>query len=228
MVHLPVAFAKSQEGKLGSIEVPANAIYNKPAAISNIYDSLNLEIKGLSKEAFNAAVKGFEYLKEKGKIYNDDVLSIIDFTKPSSQKRLFVIDIAHYKILFNTYVAHGQNSGKEYAEHFSNKPESFESSLGFYLTSNTYFGKNGYSLHLNGLEQGINNLADERAIVMHGAAYVSENYIRANGCLGRSWGCPAVPEKLSKPIIESIKNGTCLFIFGNDKKYLNYSKILNS
>ena len=193
-----------------------------------IYDSLHLNNLGLSEQAFNCAVKGYDYLKMSGKIMNDHVISIVDFTKPSNLKRLFVIDLERCKVLFNTYVAHGQGSGKEFANSFSNKPESFQSSLGFYITSGTYMGKNGYSLHLEGLENGINDKADERAIVMHGAPYVSEDYIRMQGYCGRSWGCPAVPERLSKPIIEKIKNGSCLFIYGKNKQYLQKSRILNS
>ncbi|MBC7867350.1 MAG: murein L,D-transpeptidase catalytic domain family protein, partial [Gloeobacteraceae cyanobacterium ES-bin-316] len=130
--------------------------------------------------------------------------------------------------LFNTYVAHGQNTGQEYANRFSNKPESFQSSLGFYITTSTYMGKNGFSLQLDGMENGINDLANERAIVMHGAPYVSESYIKTKGYIGRSHGCPAVPQQLNKPIIEKIKNGSCLFIYSNDKGYLKRSKILNT
>ncbi|MEP6712901.1 MAG: murein L,D-transpeptidase catalytic domain family protein [Ferruginibacter sp.] len=232
MLHLPFAFSKSKVLVLSEITESnknANGISpEKAEAMAIMYDSLKLEVKGLSEQAFDYALKGFEYLKTKGKIDNDNVLSIVDFTKPSSKKRLFVIDLQHCKILFNTYVAHGQNSGKEFANRFSNQPESFESSLGFFLTADTYIGKNGYSMHLNGLENGINDRADERAIVMHGAPYVSEEFIRSKGYLGRSWGCPAVPVNMNKPIIEKIKKGSCLFIYSENKKYLNYSKILNS
>lgn len=232
MLHLPFAFSKSRPIVITHISdsnANANIIAVKnTSGINMIYDSLKLNLKGLSVQAFDFAVKGFENLKATGKIYNENVLSIVDFTKPSSQKRLFVIDLKNCKILFNTYVAHGQNSGKEFANRFSNKPESFESSLGFYRTADTYMGKNGYSMHLNGLENGINDRADERAIVMHGAPYVSEGFIRSRGYIGRSWGCPAVPENMNRPIIEKIKNGSCLFIYSEDKKYLNFSKILNS
>ncbi|MEO7047121.1 MAG: murein L,D-transpeptidase catalytic domain family protein [Ferruginibacter sp.] len=226
MLHLPFAFSRSNEFSRNTSPIVSSAKSNMAMLV--LYDSLQLKVKGLSESAFTNAVKGFEYLKAKGRISNENILSIVDFTKSSSQKRLFVIDLANKKVLFNTYVAHGQNSGEEYANRFSNKPESFESSLGFYVTEDTYIGKNGYSLHLSGLENGINDRADERAIVMHGAPYVSENFIRSKGYLGRSWGCPAVPENLNRPIIEKIKNGSCLFIYGQDKKYLNYSKILNS
>lgn len=231
MLHLPFAFSNTKTFSFkknipsadSSTTLPTNSLTS-----SKIYDSLKLDISGLSEKAFNYAYKGYEYLKLKGKIGNENILSIVDFSKPSSQKRLFVIDIKNFKILFNTYVAHGQGSGAAMATSFSNIPESYQSSLGFYTTSDTYIGKNGYSMHLEGMERGINDKANERAIVMHGAPYVSENFIHNQGFLGRSWGCPAVPEKLNKPIIEKIKNGTCLFIFSKNEKYLSNSRILNS
>ena len=114
------------------------------------------------------------------------------------------------------------------ATQFSNVPESLQSSLGFFTTSSTYNGKNGYSMHLKGMEDGINDKAEERAIVMHGAPYINENIINDRGYIGRSWGCPAVPEKLNKPIIDKIKNGSCLFIYSKNSRYQQTSKILNS
>ena len=232
MLHLPFAFSgiKSFSYKKFPFSTSSSSkiSLNNKFSSSNIYDSLKLNICGLSEHAFNYAVKGYEYLKQKGKIGNDNIISIVDFSRPSSQKRLFVIDIKNYKILFNTYVAHGQGSGSKMATSFSNIPESYQSSLGFYTTSDTYIGKNGYSMHLEGMERGINDKANERAIVMHGAPYVSESFINNQGYLGRSWGCPAVPEKLNKPIIEKIKNGSCLFIFSENQNYLHSSKILNS
>lgn len=178
---------------------------------------------GLSETAFDYAIAGFEKLIQEGKIANDDIISIIDFSKSSAEKRLFVIDLKNERLIFNTYVAHGQKSGSEFAKTFSNKPESYQSSLGFYETTDTYIGKNGYSLHLNGLEKGINDNANQRAIVMHGAPYVSEQLIHAKGYIGRSWGCPAIPEILSRPIINKIKNGSCLFIYANDQSYFKKS-----
>lgn len=193
-----------------------------------LYDSLNLELKGLSQQAFEEAVKGFNYLKEHGKINNTDLITIADFSKPSTKKRLFIIDLVNSKILFNTYVAHGQNSGREFANELSNIPDSYQSSPGFYVTSSTYTGKNGFSMYLYGMEKGINDRAYDRAIVMHGAPYVSEDFVNSHGYLGRSWGCPAVPEHLSKQIISKIKNGTCLFIYSDKENYLKRSTILNS
>ena len=199
-----------------------------PLALELIYDSLNLSAMGLSQEAFDYAIKGYTYLKEQGRLQNQRVLSIIDFTRPSSQKRLYILDVNSFRLLFNTYVAHGQNTGQEYASNFSNKIESYQSSLGFYVTTGTYMGKNGFSMQLDGLESGFNDKAGERAIVMHGAPYVSESFIRHRGYIGRSHGCPAVPQQLNKPIIEKIKNGSCLFIYSNNKTYLNRSRILNA
>lgn len=233
MIHLPVTFAKSKSAeeknlllKSPVVEEAKNRSFAFSAAV--LYDSLKLNMLGLSQKAYQYAIDGLVKLKEQGAIINDDLISIVDFTKSSAQKRLYVIDLEHHQLLFNTYVAHGQNSGKEFANRFSNAPESFQSSLGFYETSETYQGKNGYSMHLTGLEKGINDKADQRAIVMHGAPYVSESFIRSQGYIGRSWGCPAVPEKLTRPIIDKIKNGTCLFIFSENKNYLRRSKILNS
>jgi hypothetical protein len=193
-----------------------------------LYDSIHLDLIGLSRETFDYAMKGFKYLVQTGELANDKIISIADFGLPSSAKRLFVIDLSNYKVLFCTYVAHGVNSGTEYANQFSNKPQSNKSSLGFYETQNTYLGGHGYSLKLEGLERGINDNANRRDIVIHGAAYVNEALVRSQGYIGRSLGCPALPEKLHRPIINKIKNGTCLFIYSPDKTYLNRSKILNA
>lgn len=192
------------------------------------YESLGLEAAGLSRKAFDAGMKGFEKLKSAGKLVNDHIISIADFTKSSKSKRLFIIDLDQQKVLYKTYVAHGQGSGEEFAKRFSNIPESLQSSPGFYSTTTTYEGKHGYSLKLQGLEKGINDKADQRAIVVHGADYVSERFIRDHGYLGRSWGCPAIPENLHKPIINTIKNGSLLFIYSENQGYTKKSRILNS
>ncbi len=201
---------------------------NSSSIALKMYDSLHLSAKGLSESAFSNAIKGFQYLTNKLVFSNAKTISIIDFTKPSYAKRLFVIDLKSYKILFNTYVAHGQGSGDVMATKFSNVPESLQSSIGFYKTENTYIGKNGFSLKLIGLEKGINDRAEERAIVMHGASYVSEEIAQHEGHIGRSWGCPAVSQNLIKPIVEKIKNGTCLFIYGNAKGYKERSSIMRN
>ncbi|MGC4100692.1 murein L,D-transpeptidase catalytic domain family protein [Ferruginibacter sp.] len=200
----------------------------KTVALIDHYADWNLTAIGLSKEAFDYAFKGYNYLKEKNLLNNSEVLTIVDYSKPSSQKRLYVLDMNTGELLFNSLVAHGRNSGLEYANDFSNAEESHKTSLGFFITMSTYNGNNGYSLRLQGCEKGINDNALERAIVMHGAAYVNENFVNSNGYLGRSYGCPAVPENLNKKIIETIKNGSCMFLYHPTKKYTAVSKILNS
>lgn len=201
---------------------------NSSNATAQLYDTLQLNQLGLSQQAFEYAMKGFNNLVQKGSINNQTIISIADFSLPSSRKRFYVIDLVHKKVLYTTYVAHGINSGREYARSFSNIAESNQSSLGFYVTKSTYNGGNGYSLKLQGLESGFNSNAEERAIVIHGAAYVTENLVRQQGYIGRSQGCPALPEKMSKPIIDKIKNGTCLFIYSPDKNYLKRSVVLKA
>jgi L,D-transpeptidase catalytic domain len=193
-----------------------------------LYESMGLDGMGLSKQTFDYAMKGFNLLLEQGRLANENIISIVDFSMPSSKKRLFVIDLEQLKVLFNTYVAHGVNSGAAMAREFSNTPESLKSSLGFYETLQTYSGGHGYSLRLEGLEKGINDNANSRDIVIHAADYVDEAFIKARGFIGRSWGCPALPEKLNKPIINTIKGGTCLFLYSPDKGYLTRSKIINA
>lgn len=191
-----------------------------------IYDSLQLNSLGLSKRAFLEGLKGYSILRSQGKLTNENVLSIVDFSLPSSQKRLFVIDLENFKLLFNTYVAHGRNSGKEYARRFSNSPESHMSSLGFYVTQETYYGEHGLSLKLQGEEKGINDNAESRAIVIHPADYVSEHTLKSLGYLGRSYGCPALPQKVATPIIKTIKDGTCFFVYSDSQKYISRSSLL--
>ncbi|MEO6583339.1 MAG: murein L,D-transpeptidase catalytic domain family protein [Ferruginibacter sp.] len=231
MLHLPVAFSSTKpftflpavSPVVSGAEVTEGAV-----KYSQLFLDLNLEAQGLCANAFNAAMKGFAKLSDGGKIRKNHIITIIDFKKSSTQKRMFVLDVENQKILYKTYVAHGQKSGREMANQFSNIPESYQSSLGFYETSTTYNGKNGYSLKLRGLENGINDKAEERAVVIHGAPYVSESFINSHGYLGRSWGCPALPENLNRPIIDVIKNGSCVFIYSNNNKYLNNSNLLNS
>lgn len=207
--------------------ISAKSINEYKASLEfKIYDSLQLNNLGLSKEAFEEGIKGYNYLRSIGKLTNESVISIVDFTLPSSAKRLFVIDLNNFKLLFNTYVAHGRNSGKEYANRFSNSPESNMSSLGFYVTQNTYNGEHGLSLRLQGEEKGINDNAESRAIVIHCANYVSERTIKALGYIGRSLGCPALPTKIAKPIIETIKDGSCFFVFSDSQKYISNSPLL--
>jgi len=193
---------------------------------SVLYDQMKLDSLGLSHEAFSYGLQGYMDLLSVGEIKNDHVLSIVDFSLPSSKKRLFVIDLSTGKLLFNTFVSHGRNSGTEMATEFSNDPNSNKSSLGFYITGNTYKGEHGYSLRLDGKEKGINDNAQERSIVMHAADYVNEAVVKAKGYLGRSLGCPAVPPGLHKAIINTIKDGTCLFLYSPDQYYITHSRMI--
>lgn len=189
----------------------APLVHNTKAEI--IYHSLNANNFVLPNiNTFTKAVEGFYKFKEKG-VVQKDFLTLIDFSLSSNVKRFWVIDMKNNTILFHSLVAHGRNTGNEFAQHFSNKSESHQSSLGFYTTAETYSGKHGYSLRLDGLEQGINSNARDRAIVIHGADYVSENFIQQHGRLGRSFGCPSLPNDISKKIIETIKDKSCLFVY---------------
>jgi hypothetical protein len=155
------------------------------------------------------------------------ILTIIDYSKPSTARRLWVVDLKNNEVLFNTYVTHGKNSGKSIPTSFSNQPGSLKSSLGDFLTESPYHGNNGYSLRLIGLEHGINDNAYRRAIVMHGAWYAEADVIRRYGQLGRSWGCPAVSENLARPLINTIKERSLVFVYSNnDRRWLRKSTFL--
>lgn len=192
----------------------------------DIFDSLILGKYGLGRVAYDYAMLGYNSLKQKGLLGNENLLTIIDFSLSSSKKRLFVLDIKNYKLLFLTYVAHGRNTGTSQALYFSNEPESFKSSVGFFLTMSTYSGQHGFSLKLKGYEAGFNDKAEERAIVMHSADYVSEALIKQQGYIGRSLGCPALAPEMYKQVIAKIQNRSCLFIYGNDGNYIGNSKML--
>lgn len=168
----------------------------------------------VSFELFNTAMRGYLRIEN---IAKGNIITIIDFSKPSTEKRFFVIDLKKKELLYKCYVAHGKNSGENYAKYFSNQPRSLQSCLGFFLTAETYFGRNGYSLRLDGLEKGINDNARDREIVIHGAAYVSQEFINRYGRLGRSWGCPALPLENLKELLDTISNGSCLFISDDNK-----------
>ncbi|HXB30341.1 MAG TPA: murein L,D-transpeptidase catalytic domain family protein [Puia sp.] len=192
-----------------------------------LYDSMKLDQSGLNQKAFEYAWRGYHNLLKQGKLKKSYVLTVCDFTQSSSSKRLYVIDVAHKKLLFNTYVSHGMNSGVEYATSFSNRANSFKSSLGFFITSKTYFGRNGLSLKVKGLEKGYNDLAAKRHIVLHGSDYITPEYLKDNGEMGRSLGCAAMPNVMSPKIIKTIKNGSCLFIYHPTVNYLTHSNVIN-
>lgn len=208
-----------------SVNIPVKNISIDNEA-AEIYDTLQLDQKGLSENAFNYAYKGYKKLLAKG-IVKSELLTICDFSQSSRKKRLYIVDLGNNEIVLNTYVAHGKNSGAEFATKFSNKMSSLQSSLGFYLTKNTYYGEHGLSLKVQGLEPGFNDKAMQRAIVVHGADYIEPSWLNRSNYMGRSFGCPAVPDDQSNFIINTIKNGSCLFIYHPSKNYLNRSKILN-
>jgi hypothetical protein len=199
---------------------------NEPTVV--FYYEMKLADQGLNQDVFNLAIKGLNKLKVKGTVQNPNIITIADYSQSSNKKRLYVIDLKNKKLLFNTYVAHGRNTGGEYARSFSNVEGSFKSSLGFYVTERSVTGPNtGYSLILNGVEKGFNDNALKREIIMHAADYATEGFIKKYGRLGRSFGCPALPPELNKDIIETIKGGTCLFIYNPDNNYLCSSSLLN-
>lgn len=186
-----------------------------------LYNQIGLE-NVMPYELFERGINGYNKIDSKKRA----VITFIDFSKISSSERIYVVDIQNKSLLYKTYVSHGQNSGGEYAKYFSNIEGSLKSSLGFFLTKDTYHGRNGYSLRLKGLEENINDKAMERYIVMHGAKYSNPSTIEQNGRLGRSWGCPALPEAISKEIIDVIKDGSVLFIYADNSEYLSKSKYL--
>ncbi|MBZ5857829.1 murein L,D-transpeptidase catalytic domain family protein [Flavihumibacter profundi] len=192
------------------------------------YNQLDLAAKGLTKKAFLYGWKGYRLLQKKGYLQRSDVLSICDFSQSSRRKRLYIINVEDMSLLVNTYVAHGRNSGGEFAQKFSNKPQSRQSSLGFYVTRETYIGEHGLSLRIDGIEKGFNDRANARNIVIHGSEYLGNDFLENNPFNGRSYGCPAVPDNESQEIIETIKNGSCLFIYHPTSKYLSKSRIINA
>jgi hypothetical protein len=193
-----------------------------------IYDEMDLEDSGLSRKAFESAWTGYYKLKKKGLLRRTNILSICDFSQSSSNQRLYVIDVRNHRMLYRTYVAHGINSGEEFANSFSNQMESCKSSLGFYVTSTTYNGVNGLSLRINGLDRGFNDNARKRSIVIHGAGYVSLRILHKYGVMGTTFGCPAIPTEMTSQIIPVVKNGSCFYIYYPSKKYLSQSHVLNS
>jgi len=195
---------------------------------NDLYTVVNLVDTGLTKDVFNMAMKGLKKLETNGKLQNPNIVTIADYSQSSNKKRLYVIDLKNKKLLFNTYVAHGRNTGEEFAKSFSNVEGSYKSSLGFYVTEHPITGSHtGFSLLIDGVEKGFNDHAVQRAIIIHAAEYATENFIKKYGRLGRSYGCPSVPPEMNKPIIDAIKGGTCLFLYNPDKDYISKSALLN-
>jgi hypothetical protein len=181
----------------------------------------------INHQAVRLALNGYQKLRSLGKLANVQYLTIADFSKPSNEERLFIIDMNIMQVVVKSLVAHGRNSGVKMANQFSNRYASFQSSLGFYITGGIYKGKHGASLELEGVEKGINDQAKERAIVIHGADYVSNTLIQQQGYIGRSLGCPAVPNNQVTKIINTIKGASCLFIYAPDLSYIKKSSLNN-
>jgi hypothetical protein len=194
----------------------------------SIYNLIGLGSYSLQPDVFFSAYKGYQYLNNNGLLRKRNLITICDYSQSSASKRLYVIDIVNSRLLFNTYVSHGKNSGQEFATSFSNLQNSNKSSLGFMVTSDTYSGVAGYSMRLNGMEPGINDKVRSRDIVLHGSRFVNENMVNERGVIGKSFGCPAVPLGIHKKIIDEIKGGSCFYVYSPDDWYAHTSRILNS
>ena len=177
---------------------------------------------GLNQNALLHALTAYRTASKQGTV-KKPILTVIDYSLPSNKQRMWIFDLKHDKLLYQTYVAHGQNSGMNSASHFSNRAQSKATSLGTYVTQGTYIGHKGYSLNLKGLEHGFNDNAYNRRVVMHGAWYVEPNFIKQSGRAGRSWGCPSIAQSIAKPIINLIKGGSVIFAYYPDRNYLSHS-----
>jgi hypothetical protein len=211
------AGANKSDGKVNST-LNAKELFNQ--YVNNLYQAASLQQSGLAFDVFEKAVTGYTNLKLAHKLpENSAVLTVVDFNKSSREKRMWIIDLLSKQLLLNTWVAHGQGSGDEMANRFSDRNDSHQSSLGFYLTDNVYMGKHGRSLRLDGLDSGFNSNARMRDIVIHAAGYVSQAAINRKGYVGRSFGCPAVSPKVVNQVINTISGKTVLFINGSDERY---------
>jgi len=196
------------------------------ASVHDLYTRLFPEENKPTYEAFVNCLEGFQKLKTENMVANSHIVTLIDYTKPSNVSRLWVIDMENETVVHNSLVAHGRNSGEVLPTKFSNTPHSLMSSQGFFITGESYVGKHGYSLRLDGAEPGINDLARQRAIVIHSAQYATTSFIQKYGRLGRSWGCPALPPSVSKNIIDLIKEKSCIYIYSPDPDYASKSDII--
>lgn len=232
----PLAFHHTSDNVVQKVSLAAKTAHPKTASlnrynfndsITNLYNAIGLEESGLGYDAFRYAMVGYHALKNEGKLSNKNLISIIDFTKASTEKRFYTIDLDTYKVRFHSLVSHGRNTGQNLAKNFSNIPHSNQSSLGFYVTGETYVGSKGYSLRLDGVDGKFNSNMRKRAVVMHAADYVSEEWIEKYGRLGRSQGCPALPNKISREVIDTIKEKTMIFAYFKDEDYFEASAYLD-
>jgi L,D-transpeptidase catalytic domain len=205
--------------------VPLRAAPAVPAVSDARIGALLKLAPRLSPQALEVALTALHRLQASGAKVRSDILTVIDYTKPSTERRLWVFDLAHMHLLFEELTAHGKNSGDNQAVRFSNAPNSLMTSLGAFLTGDTYIGKHGLSLRLQGLEKGVNDNSMERAIVIHAAAYVSDPLAKATGRIGRSWGCPAVRPEISRRLIETVQGGSLVIAYYPDRSWLQNSKL---
>jgi len=222
MLRLPIIGAALVAATLlvpNAIDASASVSFTRADFDSTSIGNIETEVFKMALDAASCAVRT-------GAVSAPETLTVIDYSKPSSERRLWVFDLKAKELVYEELVAHGQGSGANMATQFSNEDESHQTSLGLFVTRDTYVGKNGYSLRLDGLDRGVNDRARDRAIVMHGAPYVSEEFVKANGRLGRSWGCPAISAVVAKQMIDRVKGGGLVFAYYPDAKLLKTSKYL--
>ena len=196
--------------------------------LSYTLESLVAKAPGLDAKVLQLALRASSCAQRKGAIPASDLLTVIDYSRPSTEPRLYVLDVTNGALLHREWVAHGKYSGANRTRFFSNDPGSRQSSLGLFVTRDTYVGRHGRSLRLDGLEPGVNDHALERAIVMHGASYVGPRFIARHGRLGRSWGCPALAPEVAQRVIDVIRDGTPVFAYYPDREWLARSPFLGS
>ena len=222
MLRLPIIGAALVAATLlvpNAIDASASVSFTRADFDSTSIGNIETEVFKMALDAASCAVRT-------GAVSAPETLTVIDYSKPSSERRLWVFDLKAKELVYEELVAHGQGSGANMATQFSNEDESHQTSLGLFVTRDTYVGKNGYSLRLDGLDRGVNDRARDRAIVMHGAPYVSEEFVKANGRLGRSWGCPAISAVVAKQMIDRVKGGGLVFAYYPDAKLLKTSRYL--
>lgn len=195
----------------------------KSAPPESLVKTLLKQAPGLEAKVLKLALEAATCAAERGLVQRRELLTVIDYSIPSTEPRLFTFNLQSKKLLFHELVAHGKNSGGDKPSFFSNESGSLATSLGLFVTGGTYIGSNGYSLRLKGLEEGVNDMAFDRAIVMHGASYVSRTAIKALGRLGRSWGCPAVRTEIARKMIDTLRGGSPIFAYYPDEEWLSTS-----
>lgn len=203
----------------------SSSLPSKTIDVKTEVNHLSQKAPELDKKVLTYALTAYINASRQGDV-KKPVLTVIDYSLPSSKQRMWIFDVSKERLLYNTYVAHGQNSGLTVPNHFSNQNSSKATSLGTFVTKDTYMGSKGISLNLKGLEKGFNDNAYNRRVVMHGAWYVEPSFIHQSGRAGRSWGCPSIAKSLAKPVINTIKGGSVIFAYFPDKNYFSHSRFV--